>query len=136
MTIRYKKGSYSLDTYPIADATAIDAGDQLKLDTGLLVKAAAAGDNLTFVGVAFKSKEANDGQTEISVYRPMPDTEFEGTLDAATTVVTGDNLQIDDPQVLKKSDTDAVARVTQGGTSLTKVLFRYKLSSRDVGDAS
>jgi len=23
MTIRYKKGSYSLDTYPIADATAI-----------------------------------------------------------------------------------------------------------------
>jgi hypothetical protein len=51
-------------------------------------------------------------------------------------VVAGDNLQIDDPQILKKSDTDAVAKVTQSGTSLTKVLFRYKLRAADVGDAS
>lgn len=132
--VKYKKGPYRLWTWPVDDTVVINAGDILNSDTGKAVVADAATDNLALIGVAYSSHDG-DGAGQVSVYMPLPESEFEAALDAATTLLVGDTLQWNAAGV-KKSATDAIAVVTEAGTLLTKCLFSFKLPAYMVGDAS
>lgn len=136
MSIRYTKGAYALRKYPIADATAVAQGDLISVESNLATVMASANDNLTFRGVAYETKVANDGKTEISVYMPLPETEFEVDLDAAATVEADAPLAFNAAQKLTPSGTDAIAFCNEKVVSKTKCFARFKLPAFMVGDAS
>lgn len=115
---------------PVATATAIEAGDHVKLSSGFLVKATAAADDATFIGVALEAKEANvaaqNGKLTVSLADGI--SRYKRSLDAAATVAAGDTLQIASAQTLTPSASDVVAICVEGGTSVTEVTVIYKKS--------
>lgn len=132
--VRYKKGGYRLWTWPVADTVVIEQGQIVNKNSGNAEPVNAVTDNLALIGVAYSSHDG-DGAGEVSVYMPLPETEFEVELDAATTFAVGDNFQWH-ANGLKKSDTDPIAVATEKGVNATKVLFAFKLPAYMVGDAS
>lgn len=135
MSVHYKKGNYRLWTWPVDNAVVIAKGDFLYNSSGKAVKMTNANQNLTFIGVAYSAHDG-DGAGEVSVYMPLPETEFEITLNTASTIKVGDNLAWSADQVVAASDTDAIFRVTEAGTTVSKALCAPKLPVHLIGDLS
>jgi hypothetical protein len=111
--------------YPIANATAVDYGDFLKISGGNATPLTASTDNETFIGQALEAKVASDGKTQIAVCPPTPGVVWEAELDTGTTIAIGDKLAWSADRVLTKTATDSLAVVVRPGTSQTFV--RYEL---------
>lgn len=111
--------------YPIANATAVDYGDFLKISAGNVTPLTASTDNETFVGQAIEAKVASDGKTQIMVCPPTPGVVWEAELDTGTTIAIGDKLAWSADRVLTKTATDSLAVVVRPGTSQTAA--RYEL---------
>ena len=132
--IRLIQGNPLRVPVPVANATAVEIGDMLKLDTNLGVVCTAATDNLTLHAVALQAHAADSGAKSILCARAIKGTLFEFPLNAETSVAYGDELQISGAQELTKSDTDSVALARETNTTATKILCEFKDSVVDAGD--
>src|SRR4051812_22803986 len=103
----YKDGAETTVAAPVAVATEIEIGQFLKLVSGEVVPVVGAADDADFYGVAKISKSATDTQAlsadyqkKITVSQPNYDAVWEPRLNAATNIVCGDVLGLNDDHTL------------------------------------
>jgi len=81
--------------------------------SGDLIPVAGAADNLHALVVADEEQSAAMPARFMWFILPRPGDVFEFALDAATQILWGDELQINDSQTLKKSTTDPIAQAIE-----------------------
>ncbi len=129
----FRSGPSVVRRFPIASGTVIFAGELLKLSSGKVAKMATTTDNLAFVGVAADQHRSTDPSGTIGVYLPHPMSIFEYTLDAATDVVIGQELQWNADQTLKVSATAPIATAIESKLQATACLVMFKLPQHTTG---
>lgn len=129
----YRSGPSVVRRMPIASGTVVYAGDLLKLSSGKVLPMASSAENLVFVGVAAEQHQSTDPSGTIGVYLPHPMSIFEYTLDAATAVVIGNELQWNADQTLKVSATTPIACAIESKLAATSVLVCFKLPQHTTG---
>jgi uncharacterized RmlC-like cupin family protein len=142
--IRHLREDEAIQALPVASGTVIEVGDMVKLSGGNVEACGATTDNLVMIGIAKEAHAATEGADQISVAIRNAHAIYRVQLDAATTIVPGDLLQMytsSPSKKLVKSATDAVAMCVKGGTGVTEVDVQFLLpaqtgSIRLVGDAS
>lgn len=135
-TYRLRKGDPKSQVYPKdTTTTAIEVGDMVKIASGEISPVSAATDNLALRGVAMTSSAAGSSD-EVTVYEAAPDAEWDFDLDTATTVASDDEVAISAAQAVTKQTTDAVAVVTESGTSVSVARIKFKRPAAYIGDAS
>jgi uncharacterized RmlC-like cupin family protein len=142
--IRHLREDEAIQALPVASGSVIEVGDMVKLSGGNVEACAATNENLVMIGIAKEAHRATDPADQISVAIRNAHAIYRVQLDAATTIVPGDLLQMytsAPSKKLAKSATDAVAMCVKGGTSVTEVDVQFLLpnqtgSIRLVGDAS
>lgn len=115
---------------PVATATAIEVGDLLKLSSGLVTPVTAAGDDATVIGFAVEAKAANVATQTGKITVALADgiSRYKVKLAVAATVAVGDQLEIVSANSFVVGATDPVARVIEGGTSVSEVTAIFKRS--------
>ena len=140
MTIKFRHGIELLRPFPVASGVVISVGDQVHEVTGKLQRLSAAADNLTYKGIAREAHHSTDKSGEILIALPVSLTIFEVELDAATTIVFGDELQWNAHQKAKKSTTDAIWVAVESKLSATTIHAVMQLvnnsSFQMIGDGS
>jgi len=140
----YRWGYELLRAFPVKSGVSVEIGDHLKLSGGAITPVTAASDNLIMLGVAKEAhpstgKEAFSGEITVSIRNAQAI--YEPTLDAATDMTIGDNLQMNGAQDMKKSDTDPIAVCVESKLQATSIRVVYKLLNTTsgvdfIGDAS
>lgn len=141
---RHLREDEAIQALLVASGVVIEVGDMVMISGGTIEPCGATADNLKFIGVAKEAHTATEGADQISVSIRNAHAIYRVTLDAATTIVAGDLLQLyasDPEKKLAKSATDPVAMCVKGGTSVTEVDVMFLLPAqtgaiRLVGEAS
>jgi hypothetical protein len=123
----FRKGLELFWSWPIASGTVVEVGDLLANSSGKAVRMATTTDNLNFIGPSKDAHGATDPSTTIQVYMPVPVMVHEYPLDAATDVVIGNGLQWNAAQVLKKSDTTAIAVAVESKLQATVIRCVFRM---------
>lgn len=135
-TYRLRKGDPKSQVYPKdTTTTVIEVGDMVKIASGKISPVSAVTDNLALRGVAMTSSAAGSSD-EVTIYEASPNAEWDFDLDTATTVVADEEVAISAAQAVTKQTSDAVAVITEAGTSLTVARIKFKRPAAYVGDAS
>lgn len=137
----YREGPKLLTKAPVGSGVQIEIGEMLKISSGKVTPVATSTDNLAFCGLAAERHSTTDASTTIQMYMPLPNTVFEIDLDAASDLVIGGQLQIEDSQTLTVSTTDAIASTIESKLQATAAMCVFKLPQHTngfklVGDAS
>lgn len=129
----YRSGPYILRGFPVASGVSIEVGDFLKFSSGKVTPVTTSTDNLAFVGVSAQKHQSTDPSGLHEVYLPLPGAVFEYDLNAATTIVAGEQVQINTKQLVKKSATDPIAVILKSQLSATTAEIMFALPQNTTG---
>lgn len=120
-----ERGEATIQPYPKASATALEAGDLLVLASGLIVKADENATPATVVGVCQETITADDAKTVVNVDTGKLNDEFRAVVGTGTltTAMVGGRYDIDaDGQVNVSASTNDVVEVVRFIDAATAVV--------------